>query len=177
MSNSFLRILPAGQRVSQIKVSRPSSARCSDGAQYEQVLIENVFHSMLTLERRRAERSHKPFILMLLDANSEYGAAEKILRQAVDIVLASKRETDLAGWYKQDDILGIIFTEVGLDGEIRITETLRTKIETALAKHLGRDRAAKIAISLHLFPDSWETTGTVCAEDSNLYPVLNKKVS
>jgi hypothetical protein len=173
MADSYSRITPPGHRESQPKVSGRNFARQSGRAQQEAVLGENVFHSMLTLERRRAERSGNPFVLMLLDANLENGSAPEILRQAVDIVVASKRETDLAGWYKHSAILGIIFTEVSLEGEVPITEILRAKIETAFLKHLGRDRAAKIAISVHLFPENLEKSGTGWAVDSK----LNKKVS
>ena len=177
MSNSFSRILPSGPRVSQPKASGPISGRHSGDRPHENVLVENVFHSMLTLERRRAERSRNPFVLMLLDANSENGAAEEVLRQAIDVVILSKRETDLAGWYKQGAILGIIFTEVNQEGEIPITETLRLKIETAFAMHLGRVRAAKIAISVHMIPQGKDKNNTGWVEDSNFYSVLNKKVS
>ncbi len=166
-----------GQRDSHVKVSGTNSFRHSDHGQVEEVLLENVFHSMLTLERRRAERSRKPFVLMLLDANLENGTAEAILKQAVEIVVVSKRETDLVGWYKQGAILGIIFTEVNLDGELPITHTLRSKIETAFIKHLGRDRAAKIAISVHIFPESWDKNSTGWVADSKLYPDLNRKGS
>ena len=175
MANSFSRISPPGQRESQLKVFGPSSFRPSDGGQHEEVLVESVFHSMLTLERRRAERSRKPFVLMLLDANLESGAAEEILGQAVEIVAASKRETDLVGWYKQGAILGIIFTEVNLEGEVPITQTLRTKIESAFVKHLGRDRADKIAISVHIFPESWDKNSSGWVADSKLYPDLKRK--
>ncbi len=177
MSDTFSRILPLGQRVPHRKISTTSSARQSVAAQREQVLVENVFHSMLTLERRRAERSRKPFVLMLIDANSENGAAEEILRQAVDVVVLSKRETDLAGWYKQGAILGVIFTEVSMEGELPIAETLRMKIETAFAKHLGRTRAAKIAISVHMFPESRDKSDSLWADDSKFYRVLASKVS
>jgi len=177
MGNSYSRISPPGQRESQLKVAAPNYSRRFDGAQEGEVLVENVFHSMLTLERRRAERSRKPFVLMLLDANLENGAAEEILRQAVSIVVASKRETDLIGWYKQDAILGIIFTEVSMEGDLPITETLRTKIESAFIKHLGRERTAKIAISLHVFPESWDKDSSGWVADSKLYPDLKRKGS
>jgi lipopolysaccharide/colanic/teichoic acid biosynthesis glycosyltransferase len=177
MANSFSRISPPEQREHQPGVSRPNSIRPSEVGQHDDVLVENIFHSMLTLERRRAERSRKPFVLMLLDANLEIGAAEQILRQAVDIVVASKRETDLAGWYKKDAILGIIFTEVSLEGDLPVTETLRTKIEAAFVKHLGRDRADKIAISVHIFPESWDKDGSGWVADSKLYPDLKRKSS
>jgi lipopolysaccharide/colanic/teichoic acid biosynthesis glycosyltransferase len=175
MGNTYSRISPTGQREPHLKVSEPNYSRQSDGAEPEELLPENVFHSMLTLERRRAERSRKPFVLMLIDANLENGTAEVILRQAVDIVVASKRETDLVGWYKQGAILGIIFTEVTLEGDLPITETLRSKMETAFIKHLGRERSAKIAISLHIFPESWDKDSSGWVADSKLYPDLKRK--
>lgn len=177
MGNSYSRISPSGPQEAHPKSSGPNYSRRSDGVEQEEVLVENVFHSMLTLERRRAERSRNPFVLMLLDANLENGTAEQILRQAVDIVVASKRETDLVGWYKQGAILGVIFTEVNQEGETPITETLRAKIEMAFAKHLGRERAAKIAISLHVFPENWDKNSSGWVADSKLYPDLKRKGS
>src|SRR5579871_5131973 len=177
MGNSLTRILSLERGQSQLKVAKPSIARARDHADFEHVLLENVFHSMLTLERRRAERSRKPFVLMLLDANLENGTAEEILRQAVEIVVSSKRETDLVGWYKRGAILGIIFTEVNLEGDVAITETLRTKIETAFIKHMGRERASKLAISVHIFPESWDKDSSGWVADSKLYPDLKRKSS
>lgn len=177
MANSFSRISSIGQRDSQPKISGTNLLPHSDVERDEEVLLENVFHSMLTLERRRAERSRKPFVLMLIDANLENGTAEIILKRALDIVVVSKRETDLVGWYKQGAILGIIFTEVNLEAECPITETLRSKIETAFIKHLGRESAAKIAISMHIFPESWDKNSSGWVADSKLYPDLNRKGS
>ena len=177
MANTFPKVSPPGQREPKLRVSGRKSARHSGTTRPEEVLVESIFHSMLTLERRRAERSGSPFVLMLLDANSENGAAEEILSRAIDVVFKSKRETDLVGWYKQGAILGIIFTEVSLEGGVAITVNLRSKIETALVNHLGRDRADKIANSVHLFPEDWDKDETDSVEDSKLYPVLNAKVS
>lgn len=177
MGNSYSKVSAPGQLGLELEVTKERHSRISDSAQVDDVLAENVFHSMLTLERRRAERSRKPFVLMLLDANLENGTAEQILNEAVGIVVASKRETDLVGWYKQGAILGVIFTEVSLEGEVPITETLRTKVETAFVKHLGRDRASRIAISLHLFPENWDKNSTGWVADSKLYPDLNRKVA
>lgn len=176
MGNSLLKILSLERGEPQGIATRPNLTRTREHEQ-EDVLLEYVFHSMLTLERRRAERSRKPFVLMLLDANLENGTAGQILMQAVEIIVATKRETDLVGWYRQGGILGIIFTEVSLDGERPVTETLRAKVDTAFIKHLGRDRAARIAISTHLFPENWDKSSSGRVADSALYPDLNRKVS
>lgn len=177
MGNSYSRLSPPGQQEPELKVSEPNYFRPAEGAEFEDVLPENVFHSMLTLERRRAERSGKPFVLMLLDANLEDGPSQRILRQAVDTMIATKRETDLVGWYKRGAILGIIFTEVNHDGETPITETLHSKMETAFVKHLGRERASKIAISLHVFPETWNMSSSGKAADSKHYSDQRRKGS
>ncbi|HXC33698.1 MAG TPA: sugar transferase [Verrucomicrobiae bacterium] len=176
MGNSYSRISPPGQRESALTVTGNYS-RQTDNQEPEGLLAENVFHSMLTLERRRAERSGKPFVLMLLDANLETGVAEGILRQAVEILVASKRETDLVGWYKRGAIVGVIFAEVNLGENAPIADVLRDKVETVFVKHLGRDRAAKIAISVHLFPEGWDKDGSGWVADSKLYPDLKRKNS
>jgi lipopolysaccharide/colanic/teichoic acid biosynthesis glycosyltransferase len=178
MGNSYSRVVSPEIQDSTNEFAPKSSHQLDIRSDSEEkALIEGVFHSLLTHERRRAERSRKPFVLMLLDANLEDGSSAEILKRAVDVVLASKRETDLVGWYKGDVILGIIFTEVSVDGERPITEILRSKIEAALIKYLGRESAAKISMSLHLFPESWDKDHTGWTADSKLYPDLKRKVS
>ena len=122
----------------------------------ETAVPRSVFESMLMLERQRAERSRRPFVLMLLDAHMETGGASGILTQTVDVILATKRETDLVGWYKEGAIVGVIFTEVNMNVNQSVTEMLHSKIETAIRKHLGPEKAAKIFFSLHVFPENWE---------------------
>jgi hypothetical protein len=131
----------------------------------ELVLSENIFHSQLTKERRRADRSRKPFFLMLLDAHLQGGAAAEILQQALAVLVASKRETDLVGWYKEDAIAGVIFTEVNVNGEHAIMKMLRGRTESALAQRLGQGLAASIAISMHVFPESWDPQHSGWATD------------
>ena len=178
MGNSYPRV--AGPAIQDShKESAPGYSQSMDvtPTPNEAALGERVFHSLLTHERRRAERSRNPFVLMLLDANLENGIPAEILGRAVEVILDCKRETDLVGWYKKDVILGVIFTEVNTDGEQPITETLRSKIESALIRHLGQGPAAKIAISMHLFPESWDKDHTGWTVDSKLYPDLKRKVS
>lgn len=137
-------------------------------------LEEGLFRTLLAVERRRAERSHKPFVLMLLNANRMNGGAERILRKSLEVVAAYKRESDLLGWYSNNSVLGVIFTEVSMSGETPITETLYTKIKLALINHLGRETAANIAISLHIFPESADGDNSASLGDSKLYPEINQ---
>jgi len=142
----------------------------------EATLSESLFDSMLTLERLRAERSQKPFVLMLLNAHAENATAVRILKQAAEVALANKREIDLVGWYSQHTTVGIIFTEVNLERDRPVPEILRAKIATALIKHLGRDHAAKIDISVHVFPESLDRNQSDRVAGSRLYPDLDPNV-
>src|SRR6202049_700898 len=102
---------------------------------------------------------------------------QRKLKASGDVIVNTKRETDLVGWYKESVILGVIFSEVNIEGESPITEILRTKVETVLAKHLGREKAAKIAISFHVFPESSDKDHSGWVADSKLYPDLNRKTA
>src|SRR5213592_2455419 len=50
-------------------------------------LQEETFHNMLMLERRRAERSRKPFVLMLLDAGAfvESGTTHSVMHSVISV--------------------------------------------------------------------------------------------
>ena len=74
---------------------------------------------MLCFERKRAERSGKKFFLLLLNAQDAIGTSRQatVFRGIVKATDAARRETDLAGWYRDNAILGIIFTELGGLGE------------------------------------------------------------
>ena len=53
------------------------------------LLQEQIFQSMLTLERRRAERSRKFFVLMLLDAGAFAGiqGSDHLISQVASVLL------------------------------------------------------------------------------------------
>lgn len=162
--------------IAKVSGSKAPQVLIQEAAQREQSpLAESVFQSMLTLERRRAERSRKPFILMLLDAMHEEGPAASLLASAVKVVEKNSRETDVVGWYKNGVILGVIFTEVSTDGKELVTETIRSKILAGLEKAVGPEQSTKIAISFHIFPDQWDREQKDWTADQKLYPDLNHK--
>jgi lipopolysaccharide/colanic/teichoic acid biosynthesis glycosyltransferase len=141
------------------------------------VLVEDVFRRMLMLERRRAERSGKPFILMLISADGENGSGDKKLREACSVCALSARETDLVGWYRTGVIVGIIFTEIGDSQGGLIAETLRTKFRITLHDALGPAKADKISISVHIFPQVLDQDLSSHPADSKLYPDLGQQSS
>jgi lipopolysaccharide/colanic/teichoic acid biosynthesis glycosyltransferase len=177
MGNSHPKIAPSAEEPSSRNSAPNPFPHRGRIVREQEVLSESGFHAILTLERRRAERSRKPFVLMLLGANQANGAATELLNQAVEVILATKRETDLLGWYKEDATLGTIFTEVNWDPERPVADTLREKMESALIKYLGREPAARIAISFHVFPETWDKNSSGWTADSKLYPDLSRRGS
>src|SRR5579862_7828694 len=74
----------------------------------KRILPEGLFLGMLCLERKRAERSRKKFLLLLLDAEdaTNHPRRSEILKGMLCAANVARRETDLAGWYKHNSILG-----------------------------------------------------------------------
>src|SRR2546428_10877537 len=89
-----------------------SDAPVSD--RHHSALSETAFHHMISLERKRTERSRKPFLLMLLNANGGLAKDQKaeLLAQALSLLSACTRETDAAGWDKSDSGVGVIVTGI-----------------------------------------------------------------
>jgi len=143
----------------------------------EDVLEAATFGAMLALERRRAQRSRQPFVLVLLDASEiekeRRGAA--FGEQLTAVVSGAIRESDIIGWYRQNEVLAVIFTEISASGECAISDVLYTKICKALRENLEFGVASKLVISVHLFPESGDRDRTHRVVDSKLYPDISGK--
>jgi lipopolysaccharide/colanic/teichoic acid biosynthesis glycosyltransferase len=180
MGNRYLKISTLGTQGPRPGNGQPAATGLGSlQARHEGVFQVETFHRMLTLERRRAERSRKPFVLMLIDAQAvlEPGNSAAFTERFTSAVCDAARETDMVGWYKQSAILAVIFTEVSLDGKRPITEVLEAKIVKALRDRLGYKLVSSLAVTTHLFPESWDKDSPDRVADIKLYPDLSRKVS
>jgi len=145
----------------------------------EEVLAETTFHALLTHERRRAERSRKPFVLMLLEMHALHAKSvgATFSERVKSAIAGATRETDLIGWYEEGRILAVIFAELNVEENTPVAELLQSKVETVLGESLGAKAAAKIVITTHIFPESWNQNGTGRPADLKLYPDLHEKAS
>jgi lipopolysaccharide/colanic/teichoic acid biosynthesis glycosyltransferase len=178
MGNSHLKISFGEEKPPQgnnRKLSRVGSA----ATRRQEILREDTLHAMLTLERRRAERSRKPFVLMLLDSHAvpKNGNGAKFTEQLTSVVCDATRETDLIGWYEEGSILAVIFTEISLEGANPITEVLHSKVVAALRENIDHRLAPKLVVTVHLFPESWDQDRPDRVADIRLYPELTRKNS
>jgi len=72
---------------------------------------EDEFQDMIHREAVRSLRSGTSALLLLVDV-SAWGSTE-ITRKIASVLSSTTREIDLKGWYVDDAIVGIFFSELG----------------------------------------------------------------
>ena len=111
------------------------------------------FHHMLRIERRRTERSQKPFLIMLLDISGINTSHTGFVYEKIKQILTScSRETDIRGWYEHNKVMGVIFTEVTRVEEKSI-EIIVQKLRKEISNALDTEEIKRIKVSFHVFPE------------------------
>jgi lipopolysaccharide/colanic/teichoic acid biosynthesis glycosyltransferase len=141
------------------------------------VLDDQAFHRMISLERKRTERSGKPFLLMLVDTGTEQLANRdgRALKDLVAALVRTTRETDVLGWYRTDSVFGVMFTEIASEERSTILSTMLVRVSSTLRSQLPVEQFNKISISFHMFPEEWDVTSTQRPTNPTLYPDLVKR--
>jgi lipopolysaccharide/colanic/teichoic acid biosynthesis glycosyltransferase len=139
-----------------------------------ELLAEESFVKMLHVEQKRTERSHRRFILMLLECSSlltDDTRAETI--ENIQLALANvTRETDTKGWYKDGAVIGVIFTEVAPVDEPTAVTALLERVSSILSETLTSGQAKLVGISFHIFPEDWHKKGSDSSDTLKLHPDL-----
>lgn len=141
------------------------------------VLSEEVFHRMISRERKRTERSHKPFLLMLLDMGDEMSAynGDSCLRKILNVLSLITRETDVVGWYKEALVVGVMFTEIEVEEKKEILHTVLSRVSSALEENLSSEQFTQLSISFHWFPEEWQGALRRIPNAPVLYPDLARR--
>jgi len=122
------------------------------------LVSEELFIRLLCTERKRSERSRKFLLLMLLDVEKVLGTEDhghEVLQKIVSALSFSTRDTDISGWYKDNSVLGVIFTEISGPDKTSILNTISAKVATAVRKNLDLEQINEIQISFHFLPEEW----------------------
>jgi len=132
--------------------------------------LEDYFKEVLYLERKRTERSKKPFLLMLVDFKRVQSCPEKsgLMKEVSAVLLSRTREIDLKGWYEHDTVMGVIFTEI----EETDRESIRQKMNDYLHHTLGSTKMSRIEVAWYVFPECHVKQKT--ETDLELYPDLQR---
>ncbi len=147
-----------------------------NGLELKDVLTAEVFRRMISLERKRSERTQRPFVLLLMDTGRTQ-PTEKNGRILVDILSAlqsATRETDVMGWYEMNSAVGVMFTEITLENNL-ILSTILSRISDVLRGRLTGEQFSQIKFSFHLFPEEWDSSNPERQSNPTLYPDLHKR--
>jgi lipopolysaccharide/colanic/teichoic acid biosynthesis glycosyltransferase len=147
-----------------------------EAAEDRRVLSEHDFRRMISLERKRSERSRNPFLLILVDFGQSLASQNnaKTVEHLVDTLACFARETDVTGWYAQRSIIGILFTEIGAGDRSATLNTLITRVADALQHDLSFEQFNQVTLSFHIFPDESGGDGAL-PTNSTLYPDLKAR--
>lgn len=141
------------------------------------VLEEDLFHDAICLERKRAERSHKSFLLLLLNFGQllRDDDGDETLQRVLSALATATRETDIAGWYDHGAVLGVMFTEVQPEARASIVSVMVSRVSGSLYNALAFEQYNQIAILHYLFPEEWDCEVPHRPSSPTLYPDLEKR--
>jgi lipopolysaccharide/colanic/teichoic acid biosynthesis glycosyltransferase len=140
------------------------------------ILNEEAFLRMISLERKRSERSRKPFVLMLLDMGDHPSEKNRqALTRVARALSVTARETDLTGWYRDDCAVGVMFTEIGFAYRSATLSTMITRVSNTLRANLTTGEFNQVSISFHVFPEDWDHEADQRPSNPTLYPDLTQR--
>jgi len=164
--------VPTFNRDSDLQAVPRCAKTCSFG--HCTLMSEPWFKRVVSLERKRSERSRKPFILLLLDlekARALNGQRDRLVHDVMSGLTSFMRETDVCGWYRSDEILGAIFTELGKNTDPHVAaRSIVRKATSAIDQRVGSDKARLVELSAHIYPEDWSTKNPGSRVDASLYP-------
>ena len=137
-----------------IRPGQPHWYEMAGLSEKEKFMSEDQFEKMVILERKKSERSGRPFLLMLLSLDlAQKGDLPSIKTFMQDISLAldySTREIDVKGWYLNNAVLGILCTDINSMNK----ELLTNRLSTTLKNSLTVFQKMHLKVCAMLYPDS-----------------------
>jgi lipopolysaccharide/colanic/teichoic acid biosynthesis glycosyltransferase len=132
---------------------------------------EAYFREKLVQERKRAERSNKPLMVMVLDAEylSNLDSTGEIAESLGEGVNTCVRGTDICGLLMEGRLIGVILTEVEADKIDTVKRIVAKKTRERLAMVLSDEMVSRIVISFRIYPEVGSGSGTF---DMTFYPEL-----
>jgi hypothetical protein len=116
------------------------------------VINEELFRGVLIRERKRADRSNQPFLVLLLSVDDRGAANPSIWPAAIEALKASRRDTDVLGWFSERAMLGVIVPEIGTS-DAPVVREIEVRVRRELAMRLDPEALGRLSIRLHVHPE------------------------
>ncbi len=117
---------------------------------------QSAFAELFRLERKRAERSQRPFILMLLRAMPPAAGdpCDELCDATAHVLARKMRDTDVVGWYLNGRIVGVLFTEIGRYDHRQAAAAILRKVGKVLDRELSPEQVSRLRVALRAFPQT-----------------------
>jgi exopolysaccharide biosynthesis polyprenyl glycosylphosphotransferase len=137
---------------------------------------EEEFIGMLSRERYRSQRTNTPFILMLIDTKRilHFKSARANISTIASLIKNYTRESDIRGWYRNNQTLGIIFVGIEEKDIPLAMDVIAGKMKQKLASSLEMETVGMIGMSFHIFPEKYDVGRPDDSLEPELYPDLTK---
>ena len=148
----------------------PTSVAGSAEALTARILREDEFAQALTQERKRSERSNRPFLLLLVHGGSRFSrtSSSRLGDRVARRLRMAVRETDLVGWYEESGTVGVILTEI-CSPVAAAESAVDGKIREAIRESGGGTEAE---ITIHQFPSPGDGPSGALPDDAIFYPEI-----
>ena len=118
---------------------------------------EEAFRYFLEIERRRAEVSCRPLLLLLLDLKKQGSPDGYAIPAAVATKLFSSltlclRDTDFVGWYRDGRVAGAVLTQNAETTDTGIADLIAQRVTTALKDTLPEEVSIRIQVRVYQVP-------------------------
>src|SRR6185369_8141546 len=144
---------------------RPQTRHTADG-----IADELLFNRLLSMERKRSERTGAPFLLVLINFERLSRArAKRSIEQIGTALAASIRDTDVTGWHRNRSTIGVIFTSLSGTSRAATRSAVSAKIQKLLGESLPATEVHNVELSFHFFPESDEPNGDCIESGKVLY--------
>jgi lipopolysaccharide/colanic/teichoic acid biosynthesis glycosyltransferase len=140
-------------------------------------LNENAFRELIGRERKRSERSRRPFLLMLVQIGEPLSAQNRRRRLHIlwMALYRSLRDTDTGGWHKSGDVLGVLFTEINTAEKATLLHAISSRVKQALPNNIRGEQYKNLKLSFHVYPEDWREEVDFGPSDPALYPDLTRQ--
>jgi len=115
------------------------------------VINERLFKSVIHREHRRTDRVNRSFIVVLVNVDGVLDPT--IWDDVIEGLATAKRDTDYLGWYRTNETLGLILTEVSIPPQ-ELAAAVDARVQRALARRVRLDVFARLTLTFHTHPDT-----------------------
>jgi hypothetical protein len=118
---------------------------------------EPAFHYLLSIERKRTERSGRSLLLMLVDLEDRPGVPARLHPAVASVVLSGARTclraVDFVGWYREGHVAGAVLIQSRDRPATDSFRLIAQRLRDALCARLPSDLARRVRVRTYQHPE------------------------